>query len=86
MVVFKQVEVNNFLAIKEAKLELDSRGLILIEGENKSNESFHSNGAGKSTLISAITYALYGKTEKGLKADDVVNNIEKKNTDRKSVV
>ncbi|MGI4709870.1 AAA family ATPase, partial [Klebsiella pneumoniae] len=80
MVVFKQVEVNNFLAIKEATLELDNRGLILIEGENKSNESFHSNGSGKSTLISAITYALYGKTEKGLKADDVVNNIEKKNT------
>ena len=80
MVVFKQVEVNNFLAIKEAILELDNRGLILIEGENKSNESFHSNGSGKSTLISAITYALYGKTEKGLKADDVVNNIEKKNT------
>lgn len=30
--------------------------------------------------MSSITYALYGKTEKGLKADDVVNKYEKKNT------
>ena len=80
MAVFKQVEVQNFMAIKEATLELDNQGLILIEGRNKSNDSYTSNGSGKSTLVSAITYALYGKTEKGLKADDVVNKYEKKNT------
>lgn len=80
MVRFKKVEMNNFMAIKEATLELDNRGLVLIEGLNKSNDSFQSNGSAKSTLISAITYALYGKTEKGLKADEIVNNQEKKNT------
>nr|DAN11149.1 MAG TPA: STRUCTURAL MAINTENANCE OF CHROMOSOMES PROTEIN [Herelleviridae sp.] len=80
MVNFKKVEVQNFMAIKEATLELDNQGLILIEGKNKSNDSYTSNGSGKSTLVSAITYALYGKTEKGLKADEVVNKIEKKNT------
>lgn len=80
MVVFNKVIINNFMAIKEATLELEDRGLVLIEGENKSNESYVSNGASKTTLLSAITYALYGKTEKGIKADDVVNNQIKKNT------
>jgi Gp ORF103 len=72
--------MNNFMAIKKAELELDNQGLILIEGVNKTNDSFDSNGSSKSTLVSSITYALYGKTEKGLKADDVVNKYEKKNT------
>ncbi|QLF86858.1 exonuclease [Staphylococcus phage PG-2021_1] len=80
MVRFKYVKMNNFMAIKEAELELDNQGLILIEGVNKTNDSFDSNGSSKSTLVSSITYALYGKTEKGLKADDVVNKYEKKNT------
>uniref|UniRef100_A0AB39C8C8 Recombination related exonuclease n=1 Tax=Staphylococcus phage UHP46 TaxID=3234966 RepID=A0AB39C8C8_9CAUD len=80
MVVFKRVEMKNFMAVKEATLDLDNRGLVLIEGKNKSNDSFTSNGASKTTLITSITYALYGKTEKGLKADEVVNRIEKKNT------
>lgn len=80
MVQFKKVEMQNFMAIKEATLELDNRGLILIEGENKTNESFQSNGSSKSSLVSSITYSLYGKTEKGLKADDVVNNKIGKNT------
>lgn len=72
--------MQNFMAIKEASLDLYNRGLVLIEGENKSNDSFTSNGASKTSLITSITYALYGKTEKGLKSDDVVNNIEKKDT------
>ena len=80
MVKFKYVKMNNFMAIKEAELELDNQGLILIEGVNKTNDSVDSNGSSKSTLVSSITYALYGKTEKGLKADDVVNKYEKKNT------
>lgn len=80
MVNFTKVEMKNFMAIKEATLELDNRGLILIEGENKTNESFQSNGSSKSSLVSSITYSLYGKTEKGLKADDVVNNKIGKNT------
>ena len=80
MVKFIKVEMQNFMSIKNATLELDNRGLILIEGENNSNDSYVSNGSGKSSSLSAITYALYGKTEKGLKADEVVNNQEKKNT------
>lgn len=80
MVKFIKVEMQNFMSIKNATLELDNRGLTLIEGENNSNDSYVSNGSGKSSSLSAITYALYGKTEKGLKADEIVNNQEKKDT------
>ncbi|ARQ95025.1 exonuclease I [Bacillus phage Flapjack] len=73
--------VQNFLAINDAEIDLDNQGLILIEGENTSDEKFASNGAGKSSLIpESITWCLYNKTSKGLKGDAVVNNKTKKNT------
>jgi DNA repair exonuclease SbcCD ATPase subunit len=73
--------IKNFLSIEEAELSLDKRGLVLIEGRNKTNEAFHSNGSGKSSLVGdSISYGLYDITTKGLKADDVINNVTKKNT------
>lgn len=79
MLKFKKVKAVNFLSIGEAELQLDNRGLVLIEGINDTNDTFQSNGAGKSTLLSAITYALYGVTPNGLKADALINNSAKKN-------
>ena len=75
-----KVYMKNFLSIREAEIDLDNRGLVLIEGKNKTNEAFQSNGSGKSSLLDAIVYAIYDTTSKGVKADDVVNNIENKNT------
>uniref|UniRef100_A0AAU8EGI4 Endonuclease n=1 Tax=Bacillus phage Jabberwock TaxID=3163548 RepID=A0AAU8EGI4_9CAUD len=73
--------VQNFLAINDAEVDLDNQGLILIEGENTSDEKFASNGAGKSSLIpESITWCLYNMTSKGVKGDAVVNNKTKKNT------
>lgn len=37
------------------------------------------NGIGKSMALDAICFTLYGLTSKGLKADEVVNNVAKKN-------
>ncbi|MHA1816222.1 MAG: AAA family ATPase [Candidatus Heimdallarchaeaceae archaeon] len=37
------------------------------------------NGIGKSMALDAICFTLYGMTSKGLRADDVVNNVVKKN-------
>ena len=68
MVKFTKVEMKNFMAIKEATLNLDNRGLVLIEGENKTNESFQSNGASKSSLISSITYSLLRTYGEGAKS------------------
>ena len=68
------------MSIEEAELDLENRGLVLIEGKNETNPTFQSNGSGKSSLLSSITYALYGQTPSGLKADDVINRKIGKNT------
>jgi DNA repair exonuclease SbcCD ATPase subunit len=75
-----KLQVTNFLSFKEFTLNLDGRGVVLIEGENLTSNKFKSNGSGKSSLFEPIVYALYDVTSKGMKADDVVNNQVKKNT------
>lgn len=80
MFKFKKVKIHNFLSIKDIELNLEKRGLTLIEGKNTGNSTFESNGSGKSTILNSITYALYGQTSYGLKADDVVNRQEDKDT------
>lgn len=79
MLKFKKVYAENYMSISNVELELDNQGLVLIEGINDTNETFQSNGSGKSTLLSTVTYALYGTTPSGLKADAVINKEAKKN-------
>lgn len=74
MIKLIHLELNNFMSYKHAKIPLDDRGLCLIDGWNK--DAFNSNGAGKSTIPSAITWCLFGRTLKGVQADDVVNDSE----------
>jgi DNA repair exonuclease SbcCD ATPase subunit len=74
------LEIENFLAISEARIELADRGLLLIQGENKDDTSATSNGSGKSSIVDAICWALYGTTARGESGDSVVNDTTKKNT------
>ena len=69
------LEVNNFLTIGHAKLALDSKGLVLVQGKNLDDASAISNGAGKSSIPDALCWALYGTTARGVTADDVVNEV-----------
>lgn len=73
-ITFKQLELHNYLPFKDATLDLENRGVILIEGRNLSNNSYSSNGSAKSSLLSGVTYALYGKTIEGVSGDAVINN------------
>lgn len=75
---FTTIEIENFGRIGSASVRLDGRGLLLIQGENLDNPSAISNGAGKSTLVEAISWALYGKTAKGVTGDSVINRAAKK--------
>jgi DNA repair exonuclease SbcCD ATPase subunit len=73
------LKVENFLAIGEAHVRLDDRGLVLIQGENKDDASASSNGSGKSSLPDALCWALYGVTARGATGDAVVRIGEGKN-------
>ena len=46
-------------------------GLYFMQGVNESEPRLEANGAGKSTLWDALTWCLFGKTSRGLKAGDV---------------
>jgi len=67
------LEICNFMAIGEAFVELEDRGLVLVEGENRDDTSANSNGAGKSSIADALCWALFGTTARGESGDAVVN-------------
>lgn len=68
------VDIENFLIISEAHLELANQGLVLVNGENHDAPQFDSNGSGKTAaLIDSVTWALWGSTSKSIGADDVVH-------------
>lgn len=75
----KHLSIMNFLSIGHIELDLDNRGLVLLQGVNKDNNSLNNNGAGKSSILEAIIYALYSRTIRGLKADAVVHRLTGKN-------
>lgn len=73
-----RLEIKNFLTVGTASIELDNRGLLLIQGENKDDPSAESNGAGKSSIVDALCWALFGVTARGVTTDAVVNKTAKK--------
>lgn len=77
---WKKLTAKNFLSFEELTLNLDNRGIVLVEGNNLTSNKFKSNGSGKSSLLEPIVYALYDTTSKGIKADEVINNKVGKNT------
>lgn len=70
----------NFLPFKDIELNLENQGLVLIEGENLTSNKYKSNGSGKSSLFQIFVYAVFDTTTNGLKADEVINLTERKNT------
>ena len=77
---FINVKIENFLSVGQAELALADRGLLLIQGENKDDDSQNSNGAGKSSIVDALCWVLFGKTARGEAGDGVINRTAGKNT------
>lgn len=74
----QKLEIQNFLTVGNAVVELDDRGLLLIQGQNNDDPSAESNGAGKSSVVDALCWAIYGTTARGVSTDAVVNKTAKK--------
>lgn len=55
-------------------------GLYFMQGVNEVEPRLGANGAGKSTIWDALTWCLFGKTPRGLKAGEVCNWESKKGT------
>lgn len=73
-VVIERIEIENFVSIKEASLELGG-DIFFITGENRDEMSSVSNGSGKSLFLQAIGWALFEENpRKGLLKDDVVGS------------
>lgn len=75
---FHELDIQNFLTIRSAKLNLADRGLQIIQGVNEDDSSASSNGSGKSSIGDAISWCLYGLTAREVKGDSVVNLAIKK--------
>lgn len=75
---FLDLTIKNFLTVGEGKVNLDNRGLILIQGANEDDPSASSNGAGKSSVVDALCWVLFGTTARGVSGDAVVNKTNKK--------
>lgn len=65
----------NFRSYKGThKFEFPSAyGLYYLTGKNLLEPALGANGAGKSTFLDAITWCLYGRTARGLKANEVLS-------------
>lgn len=48
-------------------------GLYFLAGQNTINPALGANAAGKSTFLDAITWVLFGRTTRGLKANEVIS-------------
>jgi len=76
---FKNIEIDNFLSLGEDnKIKFNTDNITFIRGINLDTNG--SNGAGKSTIIEALVWCLFGKTIRGVSADDVINFDARKNT------
>jgi DNA repair exonuclease SbcCD ATPase subunit len=74
------MEIENFSAIGSIKVELNDKGLILIQGKNDDDTSQDSNGSGKSSIPDALCWCVFGETAKGQSGDKLVNRTAKKDT------
>jgi DNA repair exonuclease SbcCD ATPase subunit len=78
MIEFQSVEFWNFLSFKYGLVNLSSRGVVYIKGENRDAVNTNSNDAGKTNIFEAITWALYERLSKigKVRAGDSVVNTE----------
>jgi DNA repair exonuclease SbcCD ATPase subunit len=76
------IEIEHFRSYRtRQRITFSERaGLYYLSGWNKVEPRLQSNGAGKSSLWGALTWCLYGSTDDGDRANDVVSWTEERPT------
>jgi DNA repair exonuclease SbcCD ATPase subunit len=69
-----QATGKDVLALGQVTFDLNDKGLILLQGENKDDPSANSNGAGKSSLVDLINWVLWGTTARGVSGDEIIRD------------
>jgi DNA repair exonuclease SbcCD ATPase subunit len=64
------LKIENILSIKEAQVDFEDSGLILVEGWNY--DDGRANGAGKTAIFNALSFALYGKLPRKITASEIL--------------
>lgn len=64
------VEISNILSIKNARLDFQQSGLVLLDGWNHDDDT--ANGAGKTALLNSISYGLFGKMPRKISASEIL--------------
>ncbi len=75
MFILQRVALTNFRSFRgEHTFKFPTKpGLYCVTGENKDNPRLGREGIGKSSLLEAVFWALYGKTARSLKGNDIVS-------------
>lgn len=74
MFALNQIIITNFRSFRGAHTFdfPETNGLYYLTGKNLVNPDLGANGAGKSTFLDAIAWCLYGRTARGLKANEIL--------------
>lgn len=70
-IVFKNIEIHNFLSLGDVSVDLNECGFIIVNGRNEEGSVIQSNGSGKSSIFDAIFWTITGETLRG--SDSIVN-------------
>lgn len=67
-IIFKKININNFLPIGNIEIVLEQQGFVLISAKNNYQpDNSLSNSSGKSAILDAIIWVMTGETSRGTK-------------------
>jgi len=70
--IISNLKIENILSIKEAEIQFDKTGLVLLEGYNYDDN--RGNGSGKTAIFNALSFALFDKVPRKITKTEILRN------------